>query len=376
LFFVILVPEVPLDIVQELLRVYPGAIEEREHDHRWNILQQIQWADMDTISPEVLRELLERYPESVLEEKLEENETPLTFFLSKNPHSEQVKVILECLRLKDMVRTLMDYYHIYDGHITSEALMVILDRASDLERETLDLERDHEGIFFWEVEFDDDEEESIGATTLFHFIFNHFVKTSDRDLFHRYLKALVKGRRESGYGISDVVDESSLTCCILYVLALKDLEDEENKEEMWVQYVNACRDDLSRPSEKIGRLPLVFALLLGHQWDPVLRDILNEDPSILNTIDRVHQLPPCLIAASDLVNNDDNPNLGSYDSEDFQSINSVNNTYELLRRDTSIFADLVKKDLGGKLPASTSKEARPTKKRRVSSATISSCCLS
>jgi hypothetical protein len=93
LFWVILVPDVPLAVFHELIRLNPNAI----HYYAFPEASNIQHAQLDTIPPDILRTILDRegFQSCVTAKRGDRHESPLEFFIRSNPDSEQVKVILE-----------------------------------------------------------------------------------------------------------------------------------------------------------------------------------------------------------------------------------------------------------------------------------------
>ena len=95
LHYVVLLEDPPLRVIDKLLEIHPNAVDARERDHGWNIIQWMtQWANRPDISPQVLRRILEHQPDFATEE-YDSNESPIEFFIHHDPNSRQVKAILD-----------------------------------------------------------------------------------------------------------------------------------------------------------------------------------------------------------------------------------------------------------------------------------------
>lgn len=355
LHYVLLARDVPIEVVQKLLEINGDAVFQREDYHAWNIFQWLQWDDHVTIPVDVLRLLLEKAPNLVMEEKMEENKTPLEFFFDGEHYdgrlTEQFKVILECCP-HAVAWTLAFYFMRSPAPPCEGALKYALDIAEKLEKEG-------NGIYdevFQTEDLDEDTEPLCLLKTMYDNL-----DSAKRELFHCYLKAFVKGRlafiKEKGDTSGHLpIDVSSLSNCVLFLLAKVEniympVEDEDsyydsddddndsqvyNRKEMWCKYLEIFRDDITKRTTE-GDAPLFSAIRLCHQWSPVIETIWKEDPSVLETADTELGLPPFLVAAT---KNLSPVTIGGYYSVDgmyftwnntAQDNNTVNTTYALLR---------------------------------------------
>lgn len=320
LFYVILARDVPVEVVRELLQVNPEAVRKKEADHRWTIFQWIQWASLDSINPEVVRLILELFPESVIEQRhATVPENPLEFFMENDPQSDVVRVIHET----SPYAVAFSLAHHLTGHhvLTEHVLDYVLGRASNFESR-------NQSVF--SLKFEDYHREA-SRTLIKDMVKN--LESTNRDVFYRYLQAYVVGRRAYLEGkeeyLDSYFDETSLTCCVLYCIANWDSGD-LNKTEFWSKYVAAFRDDLTKSSDK-GATPLLCALRMGYQWNPVIQDIVKEDPSaVIGTVNKLHQLYPFQVAALPS-GKEHYYSIGHYSSEEYEKCNSINNSFELLR---------------------------------------------
>jgi hypothetical protein len=247
-----------------------------------------------------------------------------------------------------------------------------------------------QAIFVWERllngERHDHGEGGAAGFTLIEKMFEHLDSTK-RDFFHHFLKAFIKSQILP-HRYSSSVDESSLTCCVLYILARvpRDLHvdddsdkaaeglnepfddpfgefsdedaDEDTEEgfgfegfeedsnevpdhngepsvrtgrkEWWEKYIEIFRDELNTPSAR-GLLPLSVALRMGYQWSPVIRDMIETEPSVVEKMDSTHRLPLFLIAATANTERRGCSLPGDYARFEYSDLNAVNNTFALLR---------------------------------------------
>ena len=153
--------------------------------------------------------------------------------------------------------------------------------------------------------------------------------------------------------------ESSITSCVLYCLS----EWETNLDHLWNTYVERCPTELllrstnngsddnteeSPSTPETAANPLHVAIRLGFQYDPVIHSLVETDRNndddednnnttglLLDSVDDIEQLPPCLLAASTPATKtwlrDSNLKGTSYTTEsEYSELNHINNTYQLL----------------------------------------------
>jgi hypothetical protein len=342
--YVIVIDNVPLNVVSALLKVNPHALTVTDSDEGWNTLQWLEVMDKPMVSPEILGMLLDIAPELVVEENIASRPSdvgPLYYFVRHNPDSDQVNAILES---SDYAVAMLLTFHFLGTEIVPPSLLKrTLNRA---------LEVDSNRIFGLEYWYGEEKQYSLVQT-----LFEH-LDPSNVDLFHSFLKAFVTGReeyarrrRQKRYFMLDIedekVDQSSVSCCVLYLLAklepsivdtYSDYAFSFERGKLWQQYLTVCREDITKPTDD-GELPLYFAIGAGHQYNPVIRDILKEDMSALETLDVFDEIPPFMVAATATHNHHHCENLLGDDykqSSEYNNLNTVNVTYELLRANPSM----------------------------------------
>jgi hypothetical protein len=358
--FVILIDNVPPTVVSALLEVNEDALWATDNDLGWNTLHWLQVNEKHMVSPEILEMLLEINPHMVVEEeRAHTNESPLYYFIRCNPDSDQVKAILE--RSNYAVAMLLILHFLGKEIVPPSLLKLTLSRA---------LETGPRSIFGLEVGYgSEDPEYYILVQTLFE----HLDPTNVH-LFHSFLKAFVtgkekwikelQGKRHHFMRRNAIKDESvyqrSVSCCVLYLLAKLGPEDifdgrrvdrnsytgfSVDRGKSWQQYLTVCREDITIPTED-GELPLYFAIRVCHQYNPVIRDILKQDMSMLETLDVFDEIPPFMVAATATHNRNHRckKDLGD-DYEvwsEYKDLNTVNFTYELLRANPSMLINSAK----------------------------------
>jgi hypothetical protein len=245
---VILVPDVPIEVVEMLHDINEDAMWETEDDYGWNIFQWMQWGLREDMSPEILRFFLKKAPRLICDEKQEENETPLEFFLhGQDELTEQIVAILEC----SPHATAMLLANHFSGKrvVPTAVLKCALDNAFIYERQRREI---------FGLEFKIDGRSFCLASKLFEHLHPENLK-----LFHRYLKTFANGRltrmkddSETQHGTYPI-DKTSLTCCVLFFLAKMEHIEEEN-------------DDNSDDDDDDDSIALV--LDKGQMWQKVLGD--------------------------------------------------------------------------------------------------------
>jgi hypothetical protein len=129
------------------------------------------------------------------------------------------------------------------------------------------------------------------------------------------------------WDLTEGADDSSLTCCVLYLFAelyhpRKDPDEDDPSEKLWQLYLKKYGDDVTKRM-KDGSHVLSAAIRMGHSWDPILRGIVKKDPSALETLDVAHKLPPFMLAA---LRSNDNTGKNA----------AISNVYELLRANPAV----------------------------------------
>jgi hypothetical protein len=337
LHYVVLLSDLPIEVLRELLRIYPGALHEREVDFGWNIMQWIQWGrgwnPQYKVAPEVLRVILTEAPEFAVEEKVEENLSPVYDWILRDPESEQVKAILETSReatafvlSKHFAASYAERQRFQDDYTVPEKLLEFALNCA------LQWESEGEDVFSLSLDIDTRPDETENFT-LANQLFEH-LESKRIKLFHRYLKIFVSGKEAYlAERAAPRVDKKSLTCCVLYMLAKCSGEnDKMDKREWWQKYLDVCRNKVTKPSQT-GDVPLYTAIRLGYQWNPVICFIVNEDPSVLEKPDSEEKLSPFALAAATTATQSQDycSELGDYNRLDYTNLNTVNNTYQLLR---------------------------------------------
>jgi hypothetical protein len=405
--YVLILPGLTAQIVEEILTINPEAIEGREAVNGWNTFQWVDWAgQLDNLSADILRVLLERGGRQyIIEEKAEENECPLFYLLNREMH-DGPRVILETSR--HAVALVLAFHFMDKETILDEVVDFALERAIALEKEG-------RGIFTLTLQYREDEV----VCCLLREMFRH-VDSANTGLFHRYLQAYIQGRE--GYfqnqekphdaenldalsvtccvlslmanflrstphdrreeedeedtvfdttidleqlwrqylgkslvpelmehlnqgnleafrnKLQDLVrnregyceergwdqisfDESSLTYCVLYLIAALCFSEEQgsdsadrndddseggsddnneammetfNPDPFWQQYLESCSDDVKIRTRN-GDHVLEVALGMGHSWYPVLRDIIKRDPGALQIVDAKEKDIPLIV---------------------------------------------------------------------------------
>lgn len=154
LFYMILVPKVPLRVVERLLEINETgaanyALWSDEDANEWNIFQWMQWANLTTISPEILTFLVRKAPFAVCDVHAEKTESPLYFFIAAGERklTEQVEAILSA--------SLCATSTVLSNHFTGERKVpaAVLNFALDA---ALRRERAGRSIFGWVFTHDEE----------------------------------------------------------------------------------------------------------------------------------------------------------------------------------------------------------------------------
>ena len=293
-FYLTTVPNVPAELIRQVLR--------RDTALRGSIPSIYQWlvyTKRQAIAPAVLRELflhfdpcLMLYKQSDLDHPLFNDRPPLQYFLENNIHAELILDVLGKMKY-DWSYIFGDVFHLFDkSELVPATFLSILQKYFEYRNEHMPI---------WEIS-----ERVLGHRSQLYFDgicpqyteYMPILEIRERALDHRYF------------------DGSCPTASVLFALAKFDkaanrrinrltgcLEPFPNyarqclwSECWWRSYFVKLRDQVLVPTSN-GLHPFFCALRMGYSWRPVLRDIVEADPSVLATIDPVEKLPPFLVAA-------------------------------------------------------------------------------
>jgi serine/threonine protein kinase len=317
------------------------------------------------LSPEVLRVLLERRPEFIAHETTDVDmmtEAPFSDYIDCGV-TEYTEVIFETSP-HAVALALAFHFLGREAMVCDEVLTLALDRALTLEREgrgifTMSVTHSsHEDFCLLRVLFrdlkpanselcdrylrvliegrearlqdtglnsaNDSDQLSLSACTeiaLEHMDFGtlweeylrkflvptlvHHLNQRNSSFLRHHLQDFVRSRhaypQRKRWDLAEGADDSSLTCCVLYLFAelyhpRKDPDEDDPSEKLWQLYLEKYGDDVTKRM-KDGSHVISAAIRMGHSWDPILRGIVKKDHSALETRDVAHKLPPFMLAA-------------------------------------------------------------------------------
>ena len=408
LWYAVVLPDVPPSVIEELLRINPEAIGDSPGCNDMNIFewitdvmammsrqQQDQGGACDTpiscISPQVLRLLCVAGPKLVAclaENGREAGPLIFRFVRRYGFPSAHVTAILESSR--QAVASLLQCH--FEGSVPDNIII-----PPKLVMLALECAEKHDGLDFYEscqhYKHDDEREQdaSVFTITIYNYHWAGNVDFLAEDLFkgfssdnvgllHQYLKAYVTGQEKRRIRCEDAakpgdevifIDKRSLTSCLLMTLSkvvprtVQEGGDEESTDDsdeemefiepvydrpaIWSRYMIVCGDDSIRTTTDTIDLshPIIVAIQLGFQFNLILRDILDQDMRVLDSlVDVVDddgillQLPLYMVAAMAYDRITRNHDVHDDDKKlKRKQINAVNTTYEILRANPSMLRD-------------------------------------
>jgi len=315
LHFVLLVRDVPVNVVERLLQICPEAVDDREPDHGWNTLGWVTTLrySVDDLCPQILRILLCRDSKMAVE-SCGTNESVIGTFRGPpdSPISEQMKAILKYS--PEAVSYILAKNYNGEEPFDDDLVLAAFNAAKEHER-------NGSNVFLLRVEVDPDDP----SFTLLHVLFESLDETKT-EVFEEYLKGYVEAscehKGDCSLPFQGNVEVSSVTDCVLYQWS--HWSEDGNGDEYyvtatkaWEKYKRYYSEDLKKP-KKDGSSPLYTAIQKGVEWDgkvSILKDIIEADHDVLNGNRPQCGLQPFMVAA--------------------MSDSDVNTVFELLRRSSS-----------------------------------------
>jgi hypothetical protein len=180
--YVLVLPCVTAQVMEEILAINPGAINQRKAKDGLNTFQWVGWLqNLHYLSPEILRILLERGGRQyIIEECGASNDCPLFDLLDDRGMHNGPIVILESSPHAEALVLVLNFMG-REGWIRDEVKDFALERAIALEREGW-------GIFTLQLQ-----QSEATVYCLLREMFRH-VDLANTGLFHRYLQGYIQGR--------------------------------------------------------------------------------------------------------------------------------------------------------------------------------------